>query len=75
LTNSEISENIFSLQIYKMDSGRLVLLIAVAALVHSFGESMGEGLEAKLAGAKLPTTLEYSTAVYDGSDSVYILGG
>jgi hypothetical protein len=54
---------------------RLILFIGAAALVHSFGESSGEGLEAKLAVAKLPATLDSSTAVYDGDDSVYIFGG
>jgi hypothetical protein len=55
--------------------GRPLFVIAVVALLLCFGESDGEGLEAKLAGAKLPVTLYHSTAVYDGNDSVYIFGG
>jgi hypothetical protein len=58
-----------------MYRGRLILVIAVVAVVHCFEESNGEGLEAQLASAKLPMTLGYSTAVYDGNDSVYIFGG
>jgi hypothetical protein len=73
LRNSEIIENIFSLQIYKMYSGRLIFVLAVA--VQCFGEGNGESLEAKLAGAKQPTALANSAAVYDGNDSVYIFGG
>jgi hypothetical protein len=53
----------------------LTFLITVAALVHRFGQCYGEGLEAKLAGAKLPFPLRYHAAVYDGSDDVYIFGG
>jgi hypothetical protein len=75
LRNSKIIENIFSLQIYKMYSGRLIFVLAVAVLVQCLGESNGESLEAKLAGAKLPTALANSAAVYDGNDSVYIFGG
>jgi hypothetical protein len=45
------------------------------ALLHSLGQSYGQVLEAKYAGAKLPTDLYYSTSVYDGIDSVYIFGG
>jgi hypothetical protein len=65
------------MHVYKMYSGRLNFVIAFAALVHSLGQSNGEGLEAKVAGAKLPRTLglDVSTAVYDGNDSVYIFGG
>jgi hypothetical protein len=54
---------------------RQTFLIAIATFVLCFEESNGEGLEAKVAGAKLPKILGYSTAVYDGSDSVYIFGG
>jgi hypothetical protein len=53
----------------------LFLLIPVVALLHSFGQSYGQVLEAKLAGAKLPTGLSYSTSSYDGVDSVFIFGG
>jgi hypothetical protein len=55
---------------------RLTFLIAlVALLVHCFDGTYGQELEAKLAGAKLLTTLYGSTSVYDGNDSVYIFGG
>jgi hypothetical protein len=54
---------------------RLTFLIALAALVQCFDGTYGQGLEAKLAGAKLPLPLYYSTAVYDGTDNVYIFGG
>jgi cytochrome c biogenesis protein CcdA len=37
--------------------------------------SYGQGLQAIVAGGKLPTPLYYSTAVYDGNDSVYLFGG
>jgi hypothetical protein len=53
----------------------LFLLIAVVIILHFFGQSYGQVLEAKLAGAKLPTDLFYSTSVYDGIDSVFIFGG
>jgi hypothetical protein len=75
LTNSELSENIFSEEVYKMYGGRLIFDISVVALVYCLGQSNGEGLEAKVAVAKLPTPLRDSTAVYDGNDYVYIFGG
>jgi hypothetical protein len=50
-------------------------VIALATLVHCFDGTYGQELEAKLAGAKLLTTLYGSTAVYDGNDGVYIFGG
>jgi hypothetical protein len=55
----------------------LTLLITGVVLWHWFAQSYGakQGLEAKLAGAKLPTALIYSAAVYDSNDSVYIFGG
>jgi hypothetical protein len=40
---------------------RITFVIAVATLVHCFGENTGEGLEAKLAGAKLPTVPQQFT--------------
>jgi hypothetical protein len=52
-----------------------VIVVAVTILQFCFKESNGKGLEAKLAGGKLPTALYYSTAVYDGNDSVYLFGG
>jgi hypothetical protein len=60
-----------------MYRGTYVFGIAIAAiLVHCIiGDSYGQDLVTKLANAKLPSGLYYSTAVYDGSDSVYILGG
>jgi hypothetical protein len=54
---------------------KLSFLIAVAAVLHSFGQIYGQVLEAKLAGARLSTGLSYSTSVYDGIDSVFIFGG
>jgi hypothetical protein len=58
-----------------MYTERPLFVIAVATLVHCFRQSNGKELEAKLAGAKVPSPLSYSTAVYDGTDSVYIFGG
>jgi hypothetical protein len=52
-----------------------LILVAVTMLQCCFKESKGQGLEAKLAGGKLPTALYYSTAVYDGNDSVFLFGG
>jgi hypothetical protein len=54
---------------------RLTFVIAVAVLVHCFAATYGQGLEANLVGAKLPTPMFLSTAVYDGTDNVYIFGG
>jgi hypothetical protein len=65
----------FSDQVYKMYRARLIFVIAVVSVVHCFGEANGEGLEAKMAGAKLPAGLSASTLVYDGNDSVYMFGG
>jgi hypothetical protein len=42
-------------------------------LASGFGEIYGEGLEAKVTGAKLPTPLYLHSAVYDENDSAYIL--
>jgi hypothetical protein len=75
LTNSELSENTFPEQVYKMYRGRMIFVIAIVALVHCFRDSNGEGLEAKLAAAQLPSAMDSNTAVYDGNDTVYILGG
>jgi hypothetical protein len=58
-----------------MKTEKLIFFIAVVVLLQSFGKSSGQVLEAKLAGAKLPTPLYLSTSVYDGIDSVYIFGG
>jgi hypothetical protein len=59
-----------------MYRGTYVFGIFIAILMHCFiGDSYGQDLEAKLADARLPTGLYYSTAVYDGIDSVYIFGG
>jgi hypothetical protein len=54
---------------------RLTFVITVAVLVHCLAAAYGQGLEAKLAFAKLPTPMHISTAVYDGTDNVYIFGG
>jgi hypothetical protein len=53
--------------------GKMTFVTILVALLHCFQQTYG--LEAKLAGAKLPTTLYHSTTVYDGADSVYIFGG
>jgi hypothetical protein len=62
---------------YKMNKGTQVFASAVAFLLQlRFIGSYGQGgLEAIVAGAKLPTALWCSTAVYDGNDSVYLFGG
>jgi hypothetical protein len=63
---------------YKMHRERrnFVIAFAAALLGNYFRETYGiQTLEAKLAGAKLPTILYYTTAVYDGDDSVYIFAG
>jgi hypothetical protein len=54
---------------------RLTFVITVAALVHCLAAAYGQGLEAKLSGSKLPKAVLLSTAVYDGTDNVYIFGG
>jgi hypothetical protein len=54
---------------------RLTVVIGIAVLVHCLSPAYGQRLEAKLAGAKLSKTLYLSTAVYDGTDNVYIFGG
>jgi hypothetical protein len=58
-----------------MYMGARTFVMAVMTLVQFLGQSNGEGLVAKVAGAKFPTMLHRSTAVYDGTDSVYIIGG
>jgi hypothetical protein len=50
-------------------------LIVAFMLAQFFSESYGQGLEAIVASAKLPTALYSHAAVYDGDDSVYIFGG
>jgi hypothetical protein len=67
---------LFHEKLYKMYRQRNpIVVIAVTLLVHCFAVTYGQELEAKLAGAKLPTPLYISTAVYDGTDNVYIFGG
>jgi hypothetical protein len=51
------------------------ILVAVATILHCYVEGYMQGLEAKLAGAELPTTLNQAKAVYDGKDCVHIFGG
>jgi hypothetical protein len=59
-----------------MAKERLFFVISVTLiLAHYFCESYGQGLEATVAGAKLPTPLFLHSAVYDGNDFVYIFGG
>jgi hypothetical protein len=50
----------------------LLILVVLNSSIETAGQ---QGLEAKLAGARLPTTLWDSSAVYDGVDNVYIFGG
>jgi hypothetical protein len=50
------------------------LIILVMALGIFSTHVSGQGLEAKLAGARR-YTLVRSSAVYDGVDSVYLFGG
>jgi hypothetical protein len=52
-----------------------VFVIVVVSLVHCLGQIYGKELEAKVARAKLPTTLTDSAAIYDGTDNVHIFGG
>jgi hypothetical protein len=73
----ELTKNHFNQEnTYKMGKEEQVFAIAIALmLAQCFSESDGQGLEAKVAGAKLPTPLYRHSAVYDGNDSVYIFGG
>jgi hypothetical protein len=57
------------------ESGFSSVISIVLILANWLSESYGQGLEAKVAGAKLPRGLYYHSAVYDGNDSVYIFGG
>jgi hypothetical protein len=50
-------------------------IFLVVALVTVNNPVSGQGLEAKVAGARLPYTLYESSAVYDGLDNVYLCGG
>jgi hypothetical protein len=55
---------------------RFLIAVALLMLASCISESYGQGgLEAKVAGARLPTPLYYHSIVYDGNDSVYIFGG
>jgi hypothetical protein len=59
-----------------MSRKRAILIVLVMAVLTWATETAGQqGLEAKLAGARLPTSLSQSSAVYDGVDDVYIFGG
>jgi hypothetical protein len=59
-----------------MSRKRAILIVLVLVVLNWITETAGQdGLEAKLAGARLPTTLYRSSAVYDGVDYVYIFGG
>jgi hypothetical protein len=57
-------------------NGRSLILVIVA-LVTVGTEVSGEEFEAKLAGARLPNPLVFSSAVYDGVevDNLYLFGG
>jgi hypothetical protein len=74
-TISELSEKRYIEERWKMYREILKFVITVAVILHCFGPGYGDGLEAKLAGAKLPYPLRYFDIVYDGADSVYIFGG
>jgi hypothetical protein len=63
-------------QIEEISRKRAMLIVFVMAVLNWAIETAGQqGLEAKLAGARLPTSLSQSSAVYDGVDDVYIFGG
>jgi hypothetical protein len=52
-----------------------VFVMLVLTITDVWGAARGEILEAKKPGAKLPSSLRSASAVFDGEDSVYILGG
>jgi hypothetical protein len=59
-----------------MSRKRAILMVFVMAVLNWATETARQqGLEAKPAGARLPTSLSQCSAVYDGVDSVYIFGG
>jgi hypothetical protein len=76
MSKSQTSRNPFYKQSDEMSRKRAILIFFVLAVLNWSTETAGQdGLEAKLAGARLPTTLYRSSAVYDGVDNVYIFGG
>jgi fermentation-respiration switch protein FrsA (DUF1100 family) len=73
---SQASRNQLRKKSNEMSRKRAVLIVFVWTVLNCSSQTTGQqGLEAKLAGAKLPTTLYYSSAVYDDVDNVYIFGG
>jgi hypothetical protein len=59
-----------------MSRKRAILIVFASAVLNCSSEVAGQyTLEAKLAGARLPNSVYYSSAVYDGADNVYIFGG
>jgi hypothetical protein len=60
---------------YKMYSETQFFAITVLAILHCFGESCGQDLEAKISNSTLPMTLKSTSTVYDGKDNIYIFGG
>jgi hypothetical protein len=54
---------------------RLIITFRLAVAVATMSGCYGEELELKIAGGTLPSALYYSSAVYDGRDSVFIFGG
>jgi hypothetical protein len=59
-----------------MSRKRAIFIVLVWAVLNWSTETEGQqGLEAKLAGTRLPASLFDSSAVYDGVDNVYIFGG
>jgi hypothetical protein len=70
---SQLSRNQFYEQSDEMPRKLAILIVLVLAVLNWSTETAGQdGLEANLAGARLPTTLYRSSAVYDGVDFVYI---
>jgi hypothetical protein len=60
----------------EMSRKRAITIVLVLVVLNCSTETAGrQCLEAKLAGARLPAMLYYSSAVYDGIDNVYIFGG
>jgi CBS domain containing-hemolysin-like protein len=73
---SQASRNQLRKQSDEMSSKLAILIVFVMAVLNWATETAGQqSLEAKLAGARLPTSLSQSSAVYDGVDDVYIFGG
>jgi hypothetical protein len=60
----------------KIDRKNIALIISfLLTTTLTWSTATGQTLQAKEAGAKFPTRLGYTTAIYDDEDSVYIFGG